>query len=136
VETVSLEAPVYKAGKYLTFRVARQEFAMNAENVRAILPMHEMVTLDPVHHYVCGFASAGGRDFPVVDLRAKLGIPPASHGREPFIVGVEVEGKLTGFIADRVAELIEVRPRDLRKGALRGYGRPRRLLDPAAITAP
>ena len=48
METV-FEEPVFKAGKYLTFRVARQEFAMDANFVRGILPMHEMHALDAPH---------------------------------------------------------------------------------------
>ncbi|MGA3188336.1 MAG: chemotaxis protein CheW [Bryobacteraceae bacterium] len=133
METLSYELPVYKAGKYLTFRVARQDFAMNTEYVRGILPMHEMVALDVTHEWICGFASAGGRHFPVIDLRAKLEIPHGSHGREPFVIVVEEEGRLVGFIADRVSEVLELRQRDFRNGALRGHGRPRRVLEPGQI---
>jgi purine-binding chemotaxis protein CheW len=121
------------AGKYLTFRVARQDFAVSADCVRGILPVHEMVALETPHNFVCGFAAVGGRDFPVVDLRAKLDIPHGSHGREPFIVVVETSGKLAGFIADRISEVLDLRPRDFRNGAVRGHGRPRRVLDPDQI---
>jgi chemotaxis signal transduction protein len=133
VETVSYELPSFKAGQYLTFRVARQDFAMNAEFVRGILPMHEMVALEAAHEWISGFAAIGGRDFPVIDLRAKLEIAHGSHGREPFIIVVETTGRLAGFIADRVSEVLELRQRDFRNGALRGYGRPRRVLDPNQI---
>jgi chemotaxis signal transduction protein len=133
------EAPVeiYKSGKYLTFRVARQDFAMSADLVRGILPVHEMATLEVSHPWLCGFAAIGGHDFPVVDLRAKLGIAHGSRGREPLIVvvetGVEAHRHLAGFIADRISEVIELRQMDFRSGAVRGHGRPRRLLDPDQI---
>ncbi len=137
METVSYELPVYKAGKYLTFRIARQDFAMSVEYVRAILPMHEMVALETAHHFICGFAVAGGHDFPVIDLRAKLGIAHGSHGREPFIIAVETavetRGRLAGFVADRVSELLDVRKRDFRNGAVRGHGRLRRILEPDQV---
>ena len=133
VETVSEPLTVYKAGKYLTFRVARQDLAMNADCVSGILPVHEMAALETPHQWICGFAALGGRDFPVIDLRAKLGIPHGSQGREPFIVVVETAGRLAGFIADRVSEVLELRPRDFRNGAVRTHGRPRKVLDPAKI---
>jgi purine-binding chemotaxis protein CheW len=133
VETVSDALPVYKAGKYLTFRVARQDFAISADCVRGILPVHEMVALEAPHNFVCGFAAVGGRDFPVLDLRAKLDIPHGSHGREPFIIVAETGGRLAGFIADRISEVLELRSRDFRNGAVRGHGRPRRVLDPDQI---
>lgn len=136
METVFGEAPVYKAGKYLTFRVARQDLVMSADCVRGILPVHELVALETPHQWVCGFASVGGRDFPVIDLKAKLGIARGSLGREPFIVAFETRGRLLGFIADRVSDLLDLRPRDFRNGALRTHGRPRRVLDPDRIMTP
>jgi len=136
VETVFDALPVYKAGKYLTFRVARQGFAMSADGVRGILPVTEMVALERPHLWICGFATVGGRDFPVLDLRAKLGISRGPRGREPFIIVVEAGDRLAGFIADRVSEVLELRPRDFRKGAVRGYGRPRKVLDPEWMITP
>jgi chemotaxis signal transduction protein len=133
VGTVSYEPPAASAGKYLTFRVARRDFAMSAEHVRGILPVHEMAALNARHGWIIGFAAVGGRDFPVVDLAAKLAIPNGSRGREPFIIVVATGEKLVGFIADRVSDLLDVRARDFRNGALRGHGRPRRLLDPEQI---
>jgi len=133
VETVSDALPAYKAGKYLTFRIARQDFAMNAEHVRGILPVHEMVALETPHDWICGFAAVGGRDFPVLDLRAKLDIARGSQGREPFVVVVETGGRLAGFIADRISEVLDLRTRDFRNGAVRGRGRRRRVLDPDQI---
>jgi len=128
------EAPVEtKPGKYLTFRIARQDFAMNAECVHAILPMHQMAPLEIAHAFICGFAAVSGRDFPVVDLRRKLDLPHGSQGREPFIVVVAIDDRYAGFIADRVSELIDVRQRDFHNGVLRGQGRPRKMLDPRQI---
>jgi chemotaxis signal transduction protein len=119
----------HKAGKYLTFRVARQDFAMNAESVRGILPMHELIAREASHEWLCGSAAIGGRDVPVIDLKIKLGIAEAAQGREPFIIIVAARGRLAGFIADRVSEVLDVRQRDFRNGALRGHGRLRRVLD-------
>jgi len=133
VETVFDALPAYRAGKYLTFRVARQDFAMSADYVRGILPVHEMVALETPDHLICGFASVGGQEFPVLDLRAKLGIPHGSHGREPFIIVVETGGRMSGFIADRISEVLELRTRDFRNGAVRGHGRPRKVLDAEQI---
>ena len=122
----------FKAGKYLAFRVARQDFAMNIAFVRSILPVHQMTKIDD-HHWICGVAAISGRDFPVIDLRAKLKIAHGSNGREPFIIVVETEEGLAGFIADRVSEVLELRLRDFRNGAVRTHGRVRRVLEPSQI---
>lgn len=106
---------------------------MNSGYVRGILPMHQLVAREVSHKWLCGSASAGGRDVPVIDLRTKLGIAHAAQGREPFIIVVAAGGRLAGFIADRVSEVLDVRQRDFRNGVLRGHGRPRRVLDPNQI---
>ena len=46
---------------------------------------------------------------------------------------MERDGKVVGFIADRVSEVLELRQRDFRNGAVRGHGRPRRVLEPEEI---
>jgi chemotaxis signal transduction protein len=105
---------------------------MNTTLVRGILPVHQMVAIE-AHSFVCGFASMGGREFPVIDLRAKLNIPHGSHGREPFIIAVETDGRIAGFIADRVSDIVELRARDFRNGVLRVVGRARRVLEAGEI---
>jgi len=46
----------------------------------------------------------------------------------------EAEGQqLAGFVADRVAEEVELRERDFRQGEARSGRRPRRVLDPDQI---
>jgi chemotaxis signal transduction protein len=125
--------PAFRPGKYVTFRVARQDFAMDAARIRAILPLHQLVALETSHPWLRGFASWGGHEFPVVDLRNKFGLPRASRGRAPCIVAVTIEAaggrRLAGFVADRVSAVVNLRERDFRNGVAHAKGRPRRLLD-------
>lgn len=135
MEPIFDDEPVFKPGKYLTFRVARHDWVIQADLVRGILPLHQMYAVDTPHAWLCGFASTDDRDFPVIDLRAKLGLKAGPRGREPMIVVVEVGAthRLAGFIADRVAEILDLRQRDFRNGAVRSHGRVRRVLDPDQI---
>ena len=124
--------------RYLTFRVARQDFAIDAERVRGILPFKDLVAVPRARPSLAGIASLGGRPLAVFDLCVKLGLPNVSKGRQPRIVVIEVvfgEGRrhLAGFVADRVSDVVAYRDRDFSHGSLRGTGRPRRLLDPDKI---
>jgi chemotaxis signal transduction protein len=119
--------------KYLTFRVARQDFAMEVGCVRGLIPTQEIVPLETPHSWLSGFSAIKGRDFPVVDLRSKLGIRHGSHGRQPCVIVVGVGTRLIGFVADRVSEVISARERDLRNGVLHTTGRSRKILDPNQI---
>jgi chemotaxis signal transduction protein len=112
-----------RAGRYITFRIARLDFAIRADCVRGILPLKEM-------NPATGFAILNGGCFPVLDLRAKLRLPHATQGPAPYILAVEVESRLVGFIVDRVCGVVKARERDFRSGKLCVSGRPRELLDP------
>jgi chemotaxis signal transduction protein len=119
---------------YLTLRVGRQEFVMEASYLRGLLPIHDLASLNVPHAWLLGFAALRGHDLPVVDVRAKLGLAPGTHGRQPCIVVVEAAvGRLAGFVADRVSEIVELRERDFRGAVARVNGRSRRVLDPAGI---
>ncbi len=128
---------------------------MLASRVRGILPAHDLIPIEPPQSsnsepgfssgemglknsgMICGVASLRGRDFPVVDLRGKLGIAHGSHGRQPCVIVVEVESgsgaRLLGFVADRISEVLMLRDRDFRNGSVRLNGRARRVLNPDLI---
>jgi purine-binding chemotaxis protein CheW len=123
--------------KYITFRVARQEFIMDASRIRGLVPAAEVMLLEVPAPWITGIASLRGQDFPVVDLRRKLNIARGSQGRLPVVIAAEVASssgpRLIGFIADRVSEVLTLRPHDFRKGAIRISGRARLLFDPDSI---
>jgi chemotaxis signal transduction protein len=131
----------YRPGRYLAFRIAGQEFAIDAGRVRGILPIHEMAAIEEASACspACaeGVASLGGWDFQVIDLRSRLRLSRPARGRDRMIVVVEHAApqgwQLVGFVADRVSGLIKARENDYRRGKLHTPGRPRRLLDPDAI---
>jgi chemotaxis signal transduction protein len=140
----------FRPGRYLTFRMAQREFAMEAERVRGILPLRELSELSlpaarsctaglpvPLQEWVRGIASLHGREFLVIDLAGKLRLPQPVHGRDPVILVAEVNTaqglQLVGFIADRACDVIVARERDYRLGKLRRGGRPRIVLDPDIV---
>lgn len=108
-----------RAGRYITFRIARLDFAIPADCVRRIFP----------------FKETDRAALPVLDLRAKLGLPHASQVREPYIIAVEVETRLVGFIVDRLCGVVQARERDFTLGKLCVSGRPREVLDPKRLLA-
>ena len=129
-----LDAAAFRAGQYLTFRIAREDFAVEAERVRGILPLHEIANLREVQPGLLGVVWLGEREVRLVDLCGRLGLAESARGREPMIVVVERgSGELLGFVADRVSGLVEARHRHYSRGKLRAGGRPRRVLDPEAL---
>jgi chemotaxis signal transduction protein len=122
----------YVTAPYLTFRVGRQELAIDASRVRGVLPAHDMIPIEVPDSHVCGFACTLGHEFPVIDLQRRLQIPAGLTGRLPCIVVIEGSG-LLGFLADHVSEVITLREQEIRDGVVRRNGRKRHILDPDAI---
>lgn len=128
-----------RSGAYLTFRVAHQEFVMRSARVRALLPAYEVIPLETPVSWICGVIAAGRRDCPVIDVRARLGLAPASPGRQPIVVVTDAASpdgmRLFGFVADRVSDVIQLRERDFRGEHARINGKLRRVFDPDLLLA-
>ena len=106
---------------------------MEAGRVRGLLPLSDLEPMPGVRPGLLGITSLKGQVVGVIDLRSKLRLPYASQGSQPKIVILELTAgarqHLAGFVADRISDVVVYRDRDLRSGALRGKGRPRRLVD-------
>jgi chemotaxis signal transduction protein len=118
---------------YLTFRLARTELAVDAAQVRGILPYGELVRVPHARSGLLGVVTVSGRIVNVMDLAAKLRLPPCRPAFQPKIVVLKVpigsDEHVAGFVADRVCDVVIYAARDLRKGVLHGAGRPRHLID-------
>lgn len=110
---------------------------MEAERVRGLLPMHDLLPLDAPTGWILGIASVRGIDFQVIDLRGKLGIARGSRGRQPCIVAAQAASphgpQIVGFIADRVSDVITLRSQEVLEGVVRTHGRRRRILNPDVL---
>lgn len=106
---------------------------MEAACIRGILPLTDLEPTAAGPSGLLGITSLKGQVVGVIDLRSRLQLPHAGQGSQPKIVVLELTAgtrqHLLGFVADRISDVVIYRDRDLRSGALRGKGRPRKLID-------
>ena len=106
---------------------------MEAACIRGILPLTDLEPTAAGPSGLLGITSLKGQVVGVIDLRSRLQLPHAGQASRPKIVILELTAgtrqHLLGFVADRISDLVVYRDRDLRSGALRGKGRPRKLID-------
>jgi chemotaxis signal transduction protein len=106
---------------------------MEAACIRGILPLTDLEPTAAGPSGWLGIISLKGHVVGVIDLRSRLQLPHAGQGSQPKIVVLELTAgtrqHLLGFVADRISDVVIYRDRDLRSGALRGKGRPRKLID-------
>jgi purine-binding chemotaxis protein CheW len=106
-----------RAGKYLSFRLGKEEFAIKVLIVREIMGMQEITSVPQTPAYVKGVINLRGKVIPVIDLRLKFGLPEAEYTQRTCIVVVQVAheaGKmLMGVIVDGVSEVLTLQAADI-----------------------
>jgi purine-binding chemotaxis protein CheW len=135
-----------RAGRYITFQLARQYFAIPTERVRQILPANGIRTTVGQVPYLCGAIPTNGRLIPVLDIRRKLGLStrPVRPNASVLILGLNgnCPVKMVGMVADKLTEVVEYRATEIHGSTAqqrvegRPYGRPKTLLAPEELLLP
>ena len=99
-------------GKYLTFALANEEYALPVLKVREIIKMMEITQVPKVPPHVKGVINLRGKVIPIVDLRLKFGFPPQEATERTCIIVVDAalnggRGSL-GFVVDGVSEVMNI----------------------------
>ncbi len=106
-----------RAGKYLVFALGREEFGIRVLNVREIMGIQEITAVPHTPSYLKGVINLRGKVIPVVDLRAKFGLPVVEHTQRTCIIVVQVLHEtnpvLMGIIVDGVAEVLTLASADI-----------------------
>jgi purine-binding chemotaxis protein CheW len=96
--------------QFVTLGIDQEVFAVPVDTVVEILDMRPMFRLPEAPAYLAGLIDVRGRSVPVIDLRVKLGLPPAATTETTRILVLEIpiEGRplALGLIADRVFEVM------------------------------
>jgi purine-binding chemotaxis protein CheW len=106
-----------RAGKYLTFRLGNEEFAIQVLRVREIMGVQEITAVPQTPSYVKGVINLRGKVIPVVDLRLKFGLPELEYTQRTCIIVVQIESEagklLIGVIVDGVSEVLTLQSADI-----------------------
>jgi purine-binding chemotaxis protein CheW len=99
----------------LRFRVAGEDYAVDIDKIVEIVPPRSTTRVPNAHETIVGIISLRGTIVTVLDLRRKLGHPPANGGetRDARMIVVERAGETAGFLVDRVSRVIKLDPAQL-----------------------
>jgi purine-binding chemotaxis protein CheW len=106
-EQVSNEAD-QRVGRYLTFRLAEEEYGLEILKVREIVSLQTITAVPGTPDYVKGVINLRGKVIPTIDLRLKFGMPEQEDSRTTAIVITQVEGMEVGVVVDAVSEVLDV----------------------------
>lgn len=107
------------AGKYLTFRLAQEEYGLEILKVQEIIQMQRITRIPRAPQYVRGVINLRGRVVPVIDLRAKFGMERIEDTDKTCIVVAQIEaasrGVTMGLIIDEVREVVDIPAGDIQE---------------------
>jgi purine-binding chemotaxis protein CheW len=101
-----------RAGKYLTFQLAAEEFGIRVLKVREIMGLQQITAVPQTPAHIKGVINLRGKVVPVIDLRLKFGLPEAEYTQRSCIIVTQVQGEsvpvLMGIIVDGVSEVLNL----------------------------
>ena len=121
---VSEEAVIQLGGKYLTFRLHKEDYGIEILKVREIFGMQEITSVPGVPEYVKGVINLRGRIIPVIDLRLKFDFKEIEYNKETCIIVVLIEEILVGIIVDTVSEVVDIPGDDIEQSPSFGADTP------------
>lgn len=110
-------ASTIRAGKFLSFYLGKEEFAIQVSSVREIIGLQDITPVPQTPTYIKGVLNLRGRVIPVIDLRKKCGLSEIEYGPQACIIVVRVEAKGTGIpmgvVVDGVSEVVNIQAADV-----------------------
>ncbi len=116
-----------RAGKYLTFSLGGEEFAIQVLGVREIMGVRDINAVPQTPAYVKGVINLRGKVIPVVDLGLKFGLAERDYTQRTSIIVLQIEGAQIeraraagrsghleiGVIVDAVSEVVTLGAADI-----------------------
>ncbi len=96
-------------GKFLTFVIAREEYAIEIKYVTEIIGGIQAITEVPeVPEYVRGIINLRGKIIPVMDVNIRFKKEPKPYDDRTCIIVIDIEDLSVGLIVDNVAEVLSI----------------------------
>ena len=106
-----------RAGKFLTFQLANEEFGIRVLKVREIMGVQDITSVPQTPPHVKGVINLRGKVIPVIDLRLKFGLPPMEYNQRTCIIVTQVQGEhgqiMMGIVVDGVSEVLNLAAADI-----------------------
>ena len=113
----NIKSATTKKGKYISFFLNQEEYAIEIEKVREIIGIMAISTVPNTPNYIRGVLNLREKVIPVIDLRLKFGLQFKEYGGRTSIIIVETffNGKkaLYGTVVDSVSEVMQVGEDDI-----------------------
>lgn len=95
------------------FIVGNEEFTVPILSIQEIIKPIEFTRVPRTPEYVLGVFNLRGSVIPLIDLRAKFGIPAEAQTADTRYIVMKNEDEIAGFVIDRLTEAIRLSVKDI-----------------------
>jgi purine-binding chemotaxis protein CheW len=100
------------AGKYMTFKLADEEYGLEILKVREIIGLMDITRVPCTQEFMSGVINLRGKVIPVIDLRLKFGMERCQVTEQTVIIVVQysLHGRnmTMGLLVDQVLEVLSI----------------------------
>jgi purine-binding chemotaxis protein CheW len=100
------------AGKYMTFKLADEEYGLEILKVREIIGLMDITRVPCTSGFIRGVINLRGKVIPVIDLRLKFDMPACEATDQTVIIVVQYSTgatqMTTGILVDQVLEVLSI----------------------------
>jgi purine-binding chemotaxis protein CheW len=111
-----------KAGMFLTFFLAEEEFGLEILSVREIIGLQNITPVPRTPPHILGVINLRGKVIPTIDLRTKFGMQTIESTDETCIIVVCVGEVEVGVLVDKVSEVMDILGKDIEEAPSFGTG--------------
>lgn len=95
-------------GKYLTFKLGKEVYAIEIRNVTEIVGIQKISVLPETASYMKGIINLRGKIIPVVDMCLRLKKESSGYTNRTCIIVIDIQDMSVGLIVDHVNEVISI----------------------------
>ena len=93
---------------HVVFKVAEAEYALPASAVLHMESFTGATKVPGTAPYVAGLVQIRGRVVPVLDVRARFGLPAATHTLDSRVVVAQQQERTVGLLVDSAREVLRI----------------------------
>ncbi len=102
-----------EASQYLTFALGNEHYGIEILKVQEIRGYTAFTPIPNSPAYLKGVINLRGTVVPVVDLRARFGMPETEYNQFTVVIVVTVGTKVYGLVVDAVSDVLDVAAHDI-----------------------
>lgn len=100
-------------GKFLTFFIKDEVFAIEIKYVSEILGMQAITKMPKLPDFVRGIINVRGKIIPIVDISIRFELQPQPYDERTCIIVVIIENFTVGLVVDKILEVVYINESDI-----------------------